>query len=147
MNRVLAAIDFSDVSERVLESAELLARAQGARLTLLHVAAPPPEFVGYAVGPESVRADRAEELRKDHTALQRRAAELRERGLEAHALLVEGASVETILREASRLATTTIVIGTHGHGALHDALLGSVSAGVIRGSSCPVLVIPAGKGK
>jgi nucleotide-binding universal stress UspA family protein len=145
MNHILAAVDFSSVSERVLENAELLARAHGARLTLLHVAAPPPEFVGYEAGPQSVRDDRAKSLRKEHTALQQHAAKLREHGLDAHALVVEGPNIETILGEAHRLASTMIVIGSHGHGALYDALVGSVSAGVIRGSSCPVLVIPAGK--
>jgi len=145
MNHILAAVDFSRVSEQVLENAEHLARAQGARLTLLHVAAPPPDFVGYQPGPQSVRDHRAQSLRKEHAALQERAAKLREQGLDAHALVVEGASVETILREARRLASTTIVIGSHGHSALHDALVGGVSAGVIRGSSCPVLVIPARK--
>ena len=145
MNHILAAVDFSSVSERVLQNAELLAKAQGGRLTLLHVAAPPPDFVGYEPGPQSVRDHRAKSLRNEHSVLQQHAAKLRERGLDAHALVVEGPDVETILREAHRLACSMIVIGSHGHRALYDALVGSVSAGVIRGSSCPVLVIPAGK--
>ncbi|HTF33654.1 MAG TPA: universal stress protein [Myxococcota bacterium] len=146
MSHILAAVDFSSISERVLQNAELLARAQGGRLTLLHVAAPPPEFVGYEPGPQSVRDGRAKSLREEHSVLQQHAATLRERGLDAHALVVEGPNVETILREAQRLGSTMIVIGSHGHGALHDALVGSVSAGVIRGSSCPVLIVPAGRG-
>jgi len=144
MTHILAAVDFSEVSEQVLANAEKLARAQGARLTLLHVAAPAPEFVGYETGPQSVRDGRAKSLREEHSTLQQQAARLRERGLDAHALVVEGPNVETILREARRLASTTIVLGSHGHGALYDALVGSVSAGVIRGSTCPVLIVPAG---
>ncbi|HBZ68950.1 MAG TPA: universal stress protein [Deltaproteobacteria bacterium] len=146
MSHILAAVDFSGVSERVLENAELLARAQGGRLTLLHVAAPNPAFVGYESGPQSVRDGRARSMREEHSALQRQAARLRERGLDAHALVVEGPNVETILREAQRLGSTMIVMGSHGHGALYDALVGSVSAGVIRGASCPVLIVPAGRG-
>lgn len=145
MNHILAAVDFSSVSEHVLQHAEHLARAQGGRLTLLHVAAAPPEFVGYDAGPQSVRENRAKTLRKEHTALQQHAANLRGHGLDVHALVVEGPSVETILRESRRLGATMIIMGSHGHGALYDALVGSVSAGVIRGASCPVLLIPAGK--
>jgi nucleotide-binding universal stress UspA family protein len=145
MHHILAALDFSSVSEEVLRHARLLAKAFAARLTLLHVAAPPPEFVGYEVGPQSVRDDRAKSLRQEHAALQEDAAKLRTEGLDAHALVVEGPSVETILREARRLGCTMIVIGSHGHRGLYNALVGSVSAGVIRGSSGPVLVIPARK--
>ncbi len=145
MNHILAAVDFSAVSGEVLKKAGLLAKAQGARLTLLHVAAPPPAFVGYDPGPQSVRDHRAQSLREEHTALQQHAAKLREEGFDAHALVVEGPSVETILGEARRLAATTIVVGSHGHGALYEALVGGVCAGVIRGSSCPVLVIPSRK--
>jgi nucleotide-binding universal stress UspA family protein len=145
MSHVLAAVDFSSVSELVLSHAELLARAQAAPLTLLHVAAPNPSFVGYEAGPQTVRDTRARTLREEHSALQKHAANLRERGLDARALLVEGPSVETILREAHRLASSVIVIGSHGHGALYEALVGSVAAGVIRGSSCPVLIVPAGR--
>jgi nucleotide-binding universal stress UspA family protein len=143
MNRILATLDFSGVSQRVLEQAELLARAQGAAITLLHVAAPDSEFVGYEVGPQSVRDGRARSLKEEHSALQQHAAQLRSRGLDAHALVVEGRNVETILREARRLAATVIVIGSHGHGALYEAVVGSVSAGVIRGSPCPVLIVPS----
>ena len=146
MSHILAAVDFSSVSEQVLQNAELLARSQNGRLTLLHVAAPNPEFVGYEPGPQSVRDGRAKSLCQVHSVLQQYAARLRERGLDAHALVVEGSNVETILREARRLGSTMIVMGSHGHGALYDALVGSVSAGVIRGSSCPVLIVPAHQG-
>jgi nucleotide-binding universal stress UspA family protein len=35
-----------------------------------------------------------------------------------------------------------IVLGSHGHGAIHDALVGSVSLHVIRHAPCPVVVLP-----
>ncbi|MHC4140295.1 MAG: universal stress protein [Planctomycetota bacterium] len=35
-----------------------------------------------------------------------------------------------------------IIVGTHGHGGVHHMIFGSVSEGVLRSSSCPVLVIP-----
>ena len=34
-----------------------------------------------------------------------------------------------------------IVVGSHGHGALYHLLLGSVSEGIIRKTTCPVLVV------
>jgi nucleotide-binding universal stress UspA family protein len=47
-----------------------------------------------------------------------------------------------VLSEAKRLHAELIVVGSHGHGLLYDALLGSVSADILRKSSLPVLVVP-----
>jgi len=38
-----------------------------------------------------------------------------------------------------------ILLGSHGHGALYHLLIGSVSEGVIRKASCPVIIIPSKK--
>ncbi len=120
-----------------------MAERFGARLWLLHVAAPEPAFVGYEPGPQSVRDQRATELRDEHATLQRRAAELRERGLDAAALLIQGHPVEKILEEANRLGVGMIVMGSHGRSAIARLVLGSVSEGVLRRATCPVLIVPA----
>jgi nucleotide-binding universal stress UspA family protein len=36
-----------------------------------------------------------------------------------------------------------IVLGSHGHGAVRRALLGSVSEGVLHGATRPVLILPS----
>ena len=63
-------------------------------------------------------------------------------GLEATALLIRGPTVETTLKEAENLKAELIVVGTHGHGAVYDVLIGSYSADIIRTSTLPVLVVP-----
>ena len=140
---ILAAVDFSEVSKTVVEQAALLAEAFSAELTLIHVAAPNPDFVGYEAGPQHVRDARAKDLRSEHRDIQALADGLRERSVSARALMIQGPTVEKILEEAEQLRADTIVIGSHGHGALHRVLLGSVSEGVVRGARCPVLVVPA----
>ena len=56
--------------------------------------------------------------------------------------MARGPGVTTTLKEAEELQAGLIVVGTHGHGAVYDALIGSYSAGVIRKSKLPVLVVP-----
>lgn len=141
MRQILAAVDFSPFMDAVVTHAAALAVAFDARLALLHVAAPDPDFVGYEAGPDTVREDRARELRDEHRRLQEAAEELRERGIESQALLVEGATAEKILDQAHRLSADCIVIGSRGHGALRRALLGSVSEAVLHGSEVPVLIV------
>ena len=143
MKKLLAALDFSDVSEKVVAQAAALAKAFSAELTLIHVAAPNPDFVGYEAGPDSERDARAGQLREEHRKLQEIAEGLRGRGIAARALLIQGPTVTKILDEARKLGAGAIVIGSHGHGAVYRALLGSVSEGVVRGAACPVHVIPA----
>ena len=145
MRNILVALDFSTGTGAVITVASELVRALAADCWLLHVAAPDPEFVGYEVGPQSVRDQVATEMRGEHRELHEHAERMRAGGLRVTALQVQGPTVEKILHEAQRLQVDLIVIGSHGHGVLHRALLGSVSEGVLRGATCPVLIVPAGK--
>lgn len=145
MRAILVPVDFSEVTDAVVEWAAGIARTAGGRLWLLHVAAPDPDFVGFEAGPDVVREQRASELRQEHRDLQVLADALRARGLDATALLVKGPTVKKILAEAERLGADLIVMGSHGRGALSRALLGSVSEGVVRGAHRPITILPGRK--
>ena len=142
MERILIAVDFSPGTGAMIDAAAALGRALEAECWLVHVAAPEPAFVGYEVGPQSVRDQVATELIGEHHELHAVAARLRTGGLHVTAIQVQGPTVEKILDEAARLEVDLIVLGSHGHGALRRALLGSVSEGVLRAARCPVLIMP-----
>lgn len=139
---ILVAVDLSPASEKVVEAAGRIAKLTGASVYILHAAEPEPDFVGYDAGPEVVRTQVAQELRREHRDVQALAEILRKAGIDATALLVRGPTVETTLTEADKLKAELIVVGTHGHGAVYDVLIGSYSAGIIRRSKLPVLVVP-----
>lgn len=145
MKGLLVPVDFSAVSDATVALAEQLAKATSASVWLLHVAQPDPDFVGYEAGPPNVRDDVAHEMRGTHAHLQQYSAQLRGRGIDATALQVQGATVETILHEAERVGADLIVLGSHGHGALRRALLGSISEGVLHRATCPVVIVPSPK--
>ncbi|TQV78756.1 universal stress protein [Exilibacterium tricleocarpae] len=140
--RLLVSVDLSESTEKIVDKAAAIATALSAQVWLLHVAAPEPEFVGLDVGPQSVRDSVSKALRKEHTQIQALADRLRDRGLEATALLIQGETADTILKEATRLDADMIVVGSHGRGRMHQLLVGSISAGVLKASKCPVLVVP-----
>ena len=140
--KILAAIDFSDSTEQVIGYLLALAKPLQGSVLLLHVAQPDPDFVGFDAGPQSVRDAAAETYHREHTEIQALADRLRDSGVEAKAILVQGATAETILKEAASFAAELIVVGSHGRGAVKRLLVGSTSEGVLRDAECPVLVVP-----
>jgi len=139
---ILVAIDLSPASAKVIEAARGVADLTGASVYVLHVAEPEPGFVGFDAGPAVARSQAAEELHREHRAVQAFAEELREEGFDATALLIRGPTVNTTLKKADSLDAGMIIIGSHGHGAVYDVLVGSYSAEIIRKSKLPVLVVP-----
>jgi nucleotide-binding universal stress UspA family protein len=139
---VLVAVDLSAASEQVVAVAGRVAKATGAKVYIIHCAEPDPDFVGYDAGPEVVRDQVAAELHREHEQVQALAKQLRADEIDATALLIRGPTVETTLKEAMRLDAELIVVGSHGHGAVYNLLVGSYSAGILRKSAVPVLVVP-----
>ena len=140
---IVVAIDFSNATESVMRITQRIAGKSGAHIYLLHVADPEPDFMGYDAGPEVVRDQVAELHNEAHRRTQDLAERLRQSGLEATALTIQGAIVESVLDQAERLDAGFIVVGSHGHGAMYDLLVGSISEGIVRQSVRPVLVVPA----
>lgn len=140
--QVLICLDLSKGSKAVLDAGCRLAKAMGAGVTLLHVAAPEPDFVGYDVGPQSVRDAQSQELRNEHRELEAWRNEALKRGVAARALMVQGVTADRILEHAVRLRAEVIVLGSHARPALIDALIGSTTQTVLRRATAPVLVVP-----
>ncbi|NEO29116.1 MAG: universal stress protein [Symploca sp. SIO3C6] len=143
MRNLLVAIDFSETTTAVVAQAELLAEATKSKLWLIHIASPDPDFIGYKTGPQTERNFLARKFHNQHRQLQESAQKLRQKGIDAVALMIQGPTVETILEQAHKLAADLIVVGSHGHRGLYKVLVGSVSEGILRQADCPVLIVPA----
>ena len=59
---------------------------------------------------------------------------------EVEQVLVRGVASEGLC--ASALDAELMVLGSHGHGAVHDTLLGSTSQRAIHRATCPVVIVP-----
>lgn len=142
MKNILVTVDFDKGETLLIEKAFQMANAFGSKLWLMHIAAPDPDFVGYDVGPEYIRDSRASELRKEHRQIQAYSETLKKRGVESEGLLVQGATIEMIIKESKKLNVDLIIAGHHEHGFFYKAFVGSVSAEIIKKSKIPVLIIP-----
>ena len=141
IKQILAAIDFSDWTQPVLQSAAEMARRYGARLTVAYAEMflPPPYFT------ERGMQQIVDSLEKQRQAARQYLEETVEselgEGISAEVRLVEASPTEGILRTAELVGADLIVMGTHGHSGLNRLLLGSVAEKVLRSSAVPVLTI------
>lgn len=134
---ILVAIDLSSASQKILDKAKTLALALPAKVCLLHVVEGDLDLLDHEPDLQD-----PQEFPQEHKDLQKEVEGLRESGIDTKGLLSQGSIVEVILQKSKQLGTDIIVVGTHGHGGVHHMIFGSVSEGVLRSSSCPVLVIP-----
>jgi nucleotide-binding universal stress UspA family protein len=142
MKTVLAPVDFSIVTNRVADAAIKLARLLQGRVMFLHVVPPPlgirnvlPAVEDVEMRTKSAGHDADKKLDELKHAFQRKFG-----GIEV--LRLSGPPVATILEQAQKIAAEYIVIGSHGHSAAYDVLMGSVATGVVKKSVCPVLIVP-----
>ena len=140
--KVLAAIDLSRASSYVVEAVHRVATATDAEVHLLHVVTPLPSIAGPEFQPVMEPMALADSYLDEQDQLNGLMSQLTDVGVNAKALIATGNPVSAVLREAKRLDAELIVVGSHGHGLLYDALLGSVSTGILRKSPIPVLVVP-----
>jgi nucleotide-binding universal stress UspA family protein len=142
--RVVVPLDGSDLAEAALPYATELASAFGASVYLLrgvtHVGALAATHRSF--NPKRLKSERMNGA--DYLA--ERADAVRGAGVAVEVeVLTESALAEAI---TARAGDGLIVLTTNGHGGLDRAVFGSVADKVVRGATCPVLVIrparPAG---
>lgn len=139
---ILVAVDLSPASDVVIEAARGVAELTGVSVFLLHAVETEPDYICPEGDPETRRNRVARAFPLEYGRVLALADNLQDDGLDASAILVCGPAVDATLKEAEILDAGLIVVGTHGHGSVYDALIGSYSAGIIRKSKLPVLVVP-----
>ena len=142
MKNIAIALDLSNSSTVLIEQAKVLARANDAKIWLIHIAAPDPDFIGYDVGPKYIREDRADILKEEHKKLGKLKNTLTDVGIEAEALLIQGPIIQTLFEEVDKLEIDLLVIGKKGHGLFYRAILGSVFDSIVKKVHVPLLAVP-----
>ena len=140
--KLLAAVDLSKASGYVIEAVHRVALATDAEVYVLHTIIPLPGIAGPEFNPVTEHQELSESYLDERDQLNEMVTQLVEADVNASALMAQGDPVKTILKQAERLDAELIVVGSHGHGMMFDALVGSISAGILRKSTIPVLVVP-----
>jgi nucleotide-binding universal stress UspA family protein len=163
VKRILVPIDFSDVTPSVIDLARQLAKALGAEIRLIHVKeltagatrgslgyglAGIPELApmsgvpvpGFQPMPETTVEDEGQKSK-----LVGWQEQIAQDGIKVSLHEPTGAVAEEILNQADEFDADLIVMGTHGHGAMYNLLVGSATKGVLKHSTRPVLLLPGSR--
>jgi nucleotide-binding universal stress UspA family protein len=140
MKKILIATDGSAPAAEAVEVGLDLALQEGAEAVVVHVI-PALDTVltgGFGLATGALPHVVTEADRAPLVAAEALASEL---GVAATTTLLRGTTVSQIVAYADELDADLIVVGSRGHGALTTALLGSVSLGVLRHTTRPVMIV------
>jgi len=142
LTHILAATDLSDNSLHAVDRGFELARATGARYTVVHALgidalAPLRELFG--ANNAAITQKIVDETREELRGIVGQAE--RNRGVSASIRLEEGQATAAISAYADADHADLLLLGAHGAGFLQRVLLGSTASRLLRKSRCPVLVV------
>jgi len=164
VKKILYTTDLSENARYAFAYAASLADLYKASITFIHVLPEVPSLldksvIGYISAErwEEIKSQNVEEAReaiigksRDHLAIRDALHQFSEDAKEGYKgegfatdeiIVVRGNPVEEIIKYSEEKNCDLIVMGTHGHGTLVDAMMGSTARRVLRRSQKPVLVV------
>jgi nucleotide-binding universal stress UspA family protein len=142
MKTILTPIDFSSATDRVIAEAATLARALAGRVVLVHVTEPTAGVVDYAAIVLAVAQVNEAAVKYALERLAQLEQQLKAENTQAASIHLTGTPVPEIIEQARTLPADYIVMGSHGHTAFYDLLVGGTAHGILKRATCPVVIVP-----
>jgi nucleotide-binding universal stress UspA family protein len=143
MKTFLVPVDFSAVSEEIVDTAVSFARSLGGKVVLLHIVQPPVITSEYALPVDAVQEAMSTSEKNAVTKLAVHEETCRKAGLQTELQVRHGPPVYEIIDAATKAKADFIIMGSHGHGKIYDLLVGSTASGVIKDAHCGVIIMPS----
>jgi nucleotide-binding universal stress UspA family protein len=144
INKIMAALDGSPLSETILPYVEEIAREMSLEVSLvrvLRITGVPASYLARHPyeGLEQVESAMQNDAIEYLTTIQKR---LTENGLQVEQKVLRGAPAVAILDLAKDEPHDLICVATHGRSGITRWVIGSVAETLVRASNDPVLIIP-----
>ena len=140
MKTIIALVDFSDLTFKVVKQAHILAEAFQAEMVILHTLPNQSAALELLVdSPPDVAVTQYNQLLDLRDSLVKF-------GVRASVNLLPVSSREEVLAEAGKLKADLLVLGSNRHSAFYDLIMGSFTNDVLKAARCPVLVVPGNVG-
>lgn len=142
MKKILVAIDFTEDIELVLEYTKKIAKAFKSEVCLVHsesvenfiTTLEPDQIPTYELIEEQKKmiSKKLDELKKN----------IEQANIKTISVLMEGPTIDNILREAEEFKADLIILGSHKHGKFYHIIAGSIHDSIVAHAKVPVLIIP-----
>lgn len=155
MKKILIAVDFSDVTGRVVNEGVDMAKAFGATVCLMHTEPPTDGYIYYDAGYPSMgtmgymnefdpdlEKSHQERIKNDEHSLKVLKSVVEKKGVKATTFLIEGDVSKALIQHVQDNDFDMIVIGNHRHGKLYKFIFDDVSTHLLNKTTCPVLIVP-----
>ncbi|MFQ5592474.1 MAG: universal stress protein [Phycisphaerae bacterium] len=140
--KVVACVDFSESSHRVVEQAIRVAQQDSASLHLLHVFSAPWKGSNYVPKPSTEDQQQHSDSLSERMQLALQPFESEIRALQVETNVVENArESDGIVKFIGDSAADLVVVGTRGRTGMRAVLLGTVAERIVRESPCSVLAV------
>lgn len=140
--RILLATDGSTASEQAARLAVDLAKAHGAKLTVLYVVDPYPYLGIGESNPLGFQAYMSAALQHASEAHHKVMTLAEKAGVDCQPRVAEDvAAAAGIIQSAKQVDADLVVVGSHGRTGMARLMLGSVATKVVAESPVPVLVV------
>ncbi len=143
MKNILVAIDFTEANKSVLKYAKKMAKEFHSTITIIHSESIQLFLDSYEINvmPSVEIIETQKKIIEDR--LNQIEKEFDNENIKVKTILLEGATVKNILREAKKCEADLIITGSHKHGRFYNLLIGSTTNSLIKNSSIPILIIPS----
>ena len=140
-NKILVAVDLSNDSQRVIDTAANMTGNDASKIHLVHVVEPVAAAYSMDIYAVNINELQQEAINLAEQRLEKVGKEIGVGSDCVHTLL--GAPGPEVRNLASELGADAIVIGSHGHSGW-KILLGSTAIKVLHGATCDVLTVYVG---
>ncbi|MGO3920004.1 universal stress protein [Acinetobacter venetianus] len=140
--KILVAIDDSEIAVNVIQDAAQLAKALNSEITVVEVMTLDPYLADayLKLGQSNELIERVRSYVQEN--LDKAEKKFEELGLTVGTLILEGFSIhEEIIGAAQNLGSDLIIMGSHGRTGIKKFILGSVAQKVLGESHIPVLIV------
>jgi len=143
MNKILVCLDFTDITEAVIEEAIRFAKATEADIELAYVSQVHTEKVTHVVSSENQKR-LSLILTKENKRMESYESDIRKAGVQCDSSILQGNVSDVLAEKAKTIGADYIIIGSRTTNAATHIIKGSVGADLLKKLKKPLLLVPAG---
>ncbi len=141
MKNIMACIDFTEGTDRIIDKSIELATTMNTALCLIYVGPPKQETAESVYGKRSF-PELARKLCTCNRNFDEFVRKIKRAGIELTTIRTRGDARKIIATEANKKQADMIIMGAKNNSALHHLVAGSVAADVMKNTGKTVVLVP-----